>query len=146
MPVCVSTPVFDCVYKCIEKITEGHDSDTCRDLRRELPFSIKSFQFGDALFLVKAHGRLPPPSAGSLGCIHPHLPSAWFFSPPLGFTHFAMLVSLVVALGRKRTHMISRLLWLLYCCTNKCSSHIRKCFVTRPHHNRADSPISAISC
>lgn len=82
MPVCVSTPVFDCVYKCIEKITEGHDSDTCRDLRRELPFSIKSFQFGDALFLVKAHGRLPPPSAGSLGCIHPHLPSAWFFSPP----------------------------------------------------------------
>lgn len=89
MLVCVSTPVFDCVpvYKRNEKISEGHNCDMCRDLRRELPFSIKSFQFGDALFLVKVNGPRPPP-AGSLGCIRPHLPSAWFF--------FTLLASLIL--------------------------------------------------
>lgn len=94
------------------------------DLRRELPFSIKSFEFGDALFLGEAHGPLPPPSPPALpGRVHPHVPSAWFFFLPsssIGLTHFsAMVVSLAVALGKDEStdvHVaISPLLWLLCC-------------------------------
>lgn len=74
----------------------------CQDLRRELPSSIKSYQFWDAPFLGKAHGRPPPSFAGSLGCSHPQVHGSFF---PRGFTHSAMLVSFVVALGKKRTQM-----------------------------------------
>lgn len=86
-------------------MTEGHHRDTFRDLRRELPFRIKSFLFRDAPVLVKAHGRPPPSSAGSLGCIHPHLPSAWFCFPLSASLILPTLVALVVAFGKKRAQV-----------------------------------------
>lgn len=92
------------VYKCIEMTTEGHDSDTCRGLERELPFSIKSFEFGDAVSRRGARTAASTLSAGSPGprsptrtkCMVLFLPSS-----SIGLTHFsAVVVSLAVALGK----------------------------------------------
>lgn len=114
--VCVCERVCVCVCVCehssvwlrvpVYKQPKDTTVTLAGDLRRELPFSIKSFEFGDALFLGEAHGRPPPPSPPALPARdHPHVPSAWFFFLPssssVGLTHFsAMVVSLAVALGK----------------------------------------------
>lgn len=93
--VCVCVRAYVCVYEhscvcvcvCInvmKKIAKGHNKwhSHCRDLRRELPSSIESFQFWDAQFLGKAHWRS---AAGSPNCSHSHLTKCMVLFPPLAF-------------------------------------------------------------
>lgn len=98
--VCVCVRAYVCVYEhscvcvcvCInvmKKIAKGHNKwhSHCRDLRRELPSSIESFQFWDAQFLGKAHWRS---AAGSPSCSHSHLTKCMVLFPPpspFSFTH-----------------------------------------------------------
>ena len=103
----------------------------------EPPFSIKSFRSRDALFSHQSAQTTASISRRLPGAPrpHPHVPSAWFFFNPLGFTHYAMLVSFRVALGEKKNtdvHFSSHLSF--GCCIvaqGKCSGHPRKkCLVT----------------
>lgn len=51
--------------------------------RGELPFSVKSLQFADLLQFSARHtdSTLSAGSPGGPAVTHPHVPSAWFFSP-----------------------------------------------------------------